>query len=160
LLQLSRTGRAEIRKDNFNMNLIVEQVIKDFGMEKDSKKIEWKVGKLGEVNADLRLISQVWFNLVANSIKFANGNESISIEIGKKLDDDKDTWYIRDNGVGFDPRYKDRLFGVFQRLHPEDEFEGSGIGLATVKRIIDKHHGKIWAESAPGEGAAFYFNLP
>jgi light-regulated signal transduction histidine kinase (bacteriophytochrome) len=142
------------------MNLVVEQVIKDIGIEKDSQKIEWKVGNLGEVNADIRLMSQVWYNLVSNAVKFANGNENISIEIGKREGDNNGSWYIKDNGVGFDPRYQDRLFGVFQRLHPEDEFEGSGIGLATVKRIIDKHHGKIWAESAPGKGAAFYFNLP
>jgi PAS domain S-box-containing protein len=159
LLQLSRTGRTELRRDSFSMNLVVEQVIKDIKMENDNHKIQWKVGELGDVNADIGLISQVWYNLISNSVKFANGKENVSIEIGQTVVEEKDTWYIRDNGVGFDSKYQDKLFGVFQRLHSEDDFEGSGIGLATVKRIIDKHHGKIWAESNPGEGAIFYFYL-
>ena len=104
-------------------------------------------------------MKQVWYNLVSNAVKFTNGNKEPEIEIGKKFHKDKTIWFIKDNGVGLNPDYIDKLFGVFQRFHPEDEFEGSGIGLATVKRIINKHNGEIWAESKPGEGAVFYFNI-
>ena len=158
LLQLSRTGRSQIRKEQFEMDLIVHQVIREVEIDYPDKKISWKISNLGEVNADIRLMKQVWYNLVSNAVKFTNGKLP-EIEIGKHYNKNKITWFIKDNGVGFNPKYIDKLFGVFQRLHPEDEFEGTGIGLATVKRIINKHNGEIWAESEPGKGAVFYFNF-
>ncbi|MFW5821092.1 MAG: PAS domain S-box protein [Bacteroidota bacterium] len=159
LLQLSRTGRSQLRKENFNMNLIVNQIVRDIEIDYPDLKINWRIADLGDADADIRLMKQVWYNLVSNAVKFSNGSNVPEIEIGKRHQENEIVWYIRDNGVGFDPKYMDRLFGVFQRLHPEDEFEGSGIGLATVKRIIDKHKGWIRAKSNPHEGAEFYFNV-
>jgi light-regulated signal transduction histidine kinase (bacteriophytochrome) len=141
------------------MDLIVNQVIKEIELENENQKIDWKIGELGEVKADPALVKQLWFNLISNSIKFSREKKKPLIEIGKLSENGHKTWFIKDNGAGFDNRYSDKLFGVFQRLHTEEEFEGTGIGLATVKRIIDRHKGKIWAESSPGEGAAFYFHL-
>lgn len=159
LLLLSRTTRKDLRKDRFDMKLIVDEVIRDVSLEYPSKKIAWQVGDLGEVEADIRLMNQVWYNLISNSLKFSNGKEKVIIEIGQLDEETRKTWYIRDNGVGFDPRYKDKLFGVFQRLHSDMDFDGTGIGLATVKRIIERHRGKIWADSRPGDGSVFYFYL-
>ncbi|MFW5645471.1 MAG: PAS domain-containing sensor histidine kinase, partial [Bacteroidota bacterium] len=157
LLQLSRTGRSQIKKEVFEMDMIVHQVIRDVEIDYPDKTIGWKISSLGTVNADIRLMKQVWYNLVSNAVKFTNGEKAPAIEIGKTCQKNKTIWYIKDNGVGFNPKYMDKLFGVFQRLHPEDEFEGTGIGLATVKQIINKHKGEIWAESEPNKGAVFYF---
>lgn len=157
LLMLSRMGRAELVLHKFTMDQIVKQVIEEMKLETDSREIEWKIGPMGEITADNKLLKQVWFNLISNSVKFTSLRKKAVIEIGKMKKNKKEVFYIRDNGAGFDPEYQDKLFGVFQRLHSESEFEGTGIGLATVKRIIDKHKGEIWAESEPGKGACFYF---
>ncbi len=157
LLMLSRMGRAELVLHKFAMDQIVKQVIEEMRMETNGREIEWKIEPMGEITADNKLLKQVWFNLISNSVKFTSLQKKAVIEIGKMKKDRKEVFYIRDNGAGFDPEYQDKLFGVFQRLHSESEFEGTGIGLATVKRIIDKHKGEIWAESEPGKGACFYF---
>ncbi len=159
LLQLSQTGRSDLRKEQFEMKLIVEQVIRDVEIDYPDKKICWKLNELGEADADIRLMKQVWYNLVSNAVKFTNGKAKAEIEIGKKILDERTVWYIKDNGVGFDTKNMDKLFGVFQRLHSEEDFEGNGIGLATVDRIINKHEGRIWAEANPDQGAVFYFYL-
>ena len=159
LLMLSRTGRAQLQRETFDMKLLVDQLIKETAMEDQHKEIDWNVAELGEAHADVRLMKQVWYNLVSNAIKFSNGKDRVYIEIGCEQIDNKKVWYIKDKGVGFDARYMDKLFGVFQRLHSEEEFEGTGIGLATVKRIIDKHQGMIWAESELNKGSVFYFHL-
>jgi light-regulated signal transduction histidine kinase (bacteriophytochrome) len=106
------------------------------------------------------MLRQVFFNLVSNAVKFTAPQQDPKLEIGGASKDGVNTYYVKDNGVGFDQRYADKLFGVFQRLHGEDEFEGTGVGLALVKRIIQRHHGKVWAEGRLNEGATFYFTLP
>ena len=109
--------------------------------------------------ADSTTIKQVWINLISNSIKYSKRKEKIIIEIGSEIKGDEIIYYIKDNGAGFDMRYANKLFGVFQRLHSEEEFEGTGVGLAIVQRIISKHGGRIWAEGKENEGATFYFTL-
>lgn len=112
------------------------------------------------VEGDLGLIRQVWLNLIENSLKFSKTKSSPRIEIGGKLEEDGAHYYVRDNGIGFDTQYSDKLFTVFSRLHGDKEYEGSGIGLATIQRIVARHGGKVWAEGRPGEGAIFCFSLP
>lgn len=106
------------------------------------------------------LIKQLWMNLISNSIKYSMPKDEIRIDIGSIDDGDENIYYVKDNGVGFDQRYSDKLFGIFQRLHSEREFEGTGVGLAIVQRIVLRHGGRIWAEGKVGEGATFYFTLP
>jgi light-regulated signal transduction histidine kinase (bacteriophytochrome) len=112
------------------------------------------------VPADPGMIRQVWINLLGNAIKYSAKKMQPEIEIGYKEEETGITYYIRDNGAGFNMAYSNKLFGVFQRLHSQEEFTGTGVGLALVKRIIDKHNGKVWAEAAEGRGATFYFRLP
>lgn len=159
LLQLSRMSRHKMKKENFSMKLLVEQVLNEIKQGNHPQYLNLEVEELGEAYADLRLIRQVWFNLISNAIKFTSKNENPEIRIGQLSKEGKTVWFIKDNGVGFNPQYKEKLFGFFQRLHSESEFEGNGIGLASVKKIIDKHEGDIWADSKPGEGASFYFRL-
>lgn len=160
LLYLSKTGRQEVVRKKFSMSVVVDQVIREIEIEQDLNSIDWKIQSLDEEEyADIRLVRQVWYNLISNSIKFSRKKSRIVIEIGRVNRKGRKFWYIKDNGAGFDDRFKDKLFGVFQRLHEEEEFEGTGIGLATVKRIIDKHRGEIFAESSLGKGAGFYFYL-
>src|SRR3989442_9983947 len=109
---------------------------------------------------DKRLITQVFQNLLANAIKFTRNESAATIEVGHQVCAGENVYFVRDNGVGFDMNHAQKLFGTFQRLHGADEFEGSGIGLATVRRIIDRHGGRVWAEAKPGRGATFYFSLP
>ena len=119
-----------------------------------------KVNELPVSCADQSLIYQVWVNLLSNAIKYSEKKENPEIEVGAVDSEDVTTFYVKDNGAGFDMKYIDKLFGVFQRLHSANEFEGTGIGLAIVQRIILKHGGKIWAEGKVNEGATFYFTLP
>jgi light-regulated signal transduction histidine kinase (bacteriophytochrome) len=106
------------------------------------------------------MIKQVWMNLLGNAIKYSSKIDKPVIEVGAKVDEKCVTYFVKDNGVGFDMQYAGKLFGVFQRLHRKDEFEGTGVGLALVKRVIDRHGGKLWVKAKPGKGATFYFNLP
>ena len=106
------------------------------------------------------MIRQVLYNLLSNAFKFTRPKQNGTIEIGSRMDGDRPTYYVRDNGVGFDMQYSNKLFGVFQRLHNVEEFEGSGVGLALVQRIVLRHGGRVWAEGKPNEGATFYFTLP
>src|SRR5690606_33768549 len=114
---------------------------------------ELRLGRLPPATADRNLIEQVWANLVANAIKFSSKVENPVVEIGAIVDERENVYYVRDNGVGFDPRYRHKLFGVFQRLHDESEFPGTGVGLALVQRIVNRHAGRVWADGRPGEGA-------
>ena len=129
----------------------------------EGRRIKWEVSPLPVVEGDAALLQQVWMNLLSNAIKFTAPRAEARIEIGVirgSADEEGEvTIYVRDNGVGFDPQYTHKLFGVFQRLHREDEFEGSGIGLATVRRIIHRHGGRVWAESELDRGVTFYFTL-
>jgi signal transduction histidine kinase len=160
LLHLSKLGRQVAHYANVPTRELVEAVRAEAVFEAAGREIVWKVGVLPDVYGDALLLRQVLANLLANAVKFTRKQQHAVIEIGYRREGRDDVFFVRDNGAGFDPRYADKLFGVFQRLHRQDEFEGTGIGLTTVQRIMHKHGGKVWAESQPGNGAIFYFSLP
>jgi PAS domain S-box-containing protein len=160
LLQFSRTNRQEMQQMNLNMNSIIQEVLKFFNEETKDRKIDWDIAKLPVITGDLALLRMVWVNLFSNAVKFTRNKEIAKINIGYTEEKKEYIFYIRDNGAGFDMRYVHKLFGVFQRLHSKQEFEGTGIGLANVQRIVQRHGGRIWAESKLDEGATFYFTIP
>lgn len=157
LLAFSKLGRNDIVKTNVNTDNLVKEVIG--GME-PGEQITWHIHPLPDCKADLNTIRQVWINLVSNAIKYSRHKEQPQIEIGTVPHGDEKAFYIKDNGVGFDQKYAGKLFQVFQRLHAANEFEGTGIGLAIVEKIISKHGGKVWVEAEKDKGATFYFVLP
>jgi PAS domain S-box-containing protein len=158
LLNLARIGRKEINRQDVRMNELVKQSLADLNIDGD-RTIEWRVEALPVLNCDPGLLKLVFTNLLANAAKFTQNRPAAVVEVGSLVTDGEPTLFVRDNGVGFDPQYADKLFGVFQRLHRQEEFPGTGIGLATVQRIVHRHGGRIWAESAPERGATFYFTL-
>jgi signal transduction histidine kinase len=161
LLTYSRLGRTNLKTVLLPLNPLIDEVIAEAGDLRNSRNINWKISKLPDVKADPTLIRLVLQNLINNSIKFTGKKENAVIEINfDDRDKKKYTFFIRDNGAGFKMEYVNKLFGVFQRLHKEEEFEGNGIGLATVRRIIKRHGGTVWAEGVDNEGATFYFTLP
>ena len=160
LLQLSRLGRQSPQLCHVALRNLVEEARTETLSSAGDRAIEWRIGVLPEAKVDANLFRQVWVNLLSNAIKFTRNQSRPMIEIGVREEDGEAILFVRDNGAGFDQRYADKLFGVFQRLHSQDEFEGAGIGLATVQRIIKKHGGRVWAESQPGHGATFYFTVP
>ncbi|MDB5004561.1 MAG: hypothetical protein JWQ34_2786 [Mucilaginibacter sp.] len=159
LLAFSRMGRKAMVMMRVDMNALTDVCLREL-FENETNKYEVKVHKLPSCEGDLSLIRQVMLNLIGNAIKYSSKNEQPVIEIGSVKDGIKRVYYVKDNGVGFDMKYNHKLFGVFQRLHSAQEFEGTGVGLALAKRIINKHGGTIWAESVIGEGATFYFSMP
>jgi PAS domain S-box-containing protein len=160
LLALSRTGRAPLEMRTVQLAQLVEEVIIDLRPDVARRSLEWRVAPLPAVRADPSLLRVVLQNLLDNAVKYTKPQAKACIEIGAlKLDDGDTAIFVRDNGVGFDMRYADRLFGVFQRLHRAEEFEGTGIGLATARRVIHRHGGRIWGEGEPGRGACFYFTV-
>jgi signal transduction histidine kinase len=162
LLAFSRTGRTELNKATVDLDALVAEVIRDGRFDRNGKVIEWRVASLPHVEADSAMLRQVWSNLVENAVKYSSKSEHACVEIGTFSDPatGEYTFFVRDNGVGFDMQYVDKLFGVFQRLHAQTEFEGTGIGLANVRRIVFRHGGRTWAEGAIGKGATIYFTLP
>ncbi|HXT42266.1 MAG TPA: ATP-binding protein, partial [Candidatus Angelobacter sp.] len=161
LLLFSRMGRQEMRRATVDTKTLVAEVIAERAPETQGRCIEWKVGDLPGVQGDAAMLRQVWVNLLSNAVKYTRPREQANIEIGCVEDSATETvFFVRDNGVGFDMKYVDRLFGVFQRLHNDREFEGTGIGMANVRRIINRHGGRTWAEGKVGEGAVFYFSIP
>jgi PAS domain S-box-containing protein len=160
LLEFSRTGRVEVKKQLFDMDLVLKEVINTFSFETKERDIEWNISPLRNAYGDPGLLKLVWTNLISNALKFTRPSGRALIEIKRYDHADEQVFSIKDNGVGFDMKYADKLFGIFQRMHRLDEFEGTGIGLAGVQRIIHRHGGRIWAEAAPGHGATFFFSLP
>lgn len=161
LLAFSRIGQSEMRKTEVHLDQLVQDTLGDFRVETAARAIDWDIGSLPTVLADRALLRMVFANLMANAIKFTGATQRARIEIGCNVDgESEDVIFIRDNGAGFDPKYIDKLFGVFQRLHSHSEFEGTGIGLANVQRIIRRHGGRVWAEGEVNKGASFYFTLP
>jgi PAS domain S-box-containing protein len=160
LLSLSRVTKGDIKYLPIDMDSIVRSVIEDVALKEVWKKFKLTVNPLANNWGDAFLLRQVWFNLISNAIKYSMKSDIKEIEIGSFLKDKDQVYYIKDSGVGFDPEYMDKLFGVFQRLHKTEEFEGNGIGLALVKRIVHRHDGHVWAEGKINKGATFYFALP
>jgi light-regulated signal transduction histidine kinase (bacteriophytochrome) len=159
LLNLGRIGRHEVQLQVTGLNSIVKEGVDELRDECKGRKVEWKIGHLPFAECDPGLMKQVLQNLLANAVKFSRVRSEEVIEVGPKDQDGTPVVYVRDNGVGFNLKYSDKLFGVFQRLHRQEDFEGTGVGLATVQRIVQKHGGRIWAEAELDKGATFYFTL-
>ncbi|MGE5130687.1 MAG: ATP-binding protein, partial [Sphingomonadaceae bacterium] len=160
LLALSRASRAPLEKRDVPLGRLVKEVVQELAPECANRRVEWRIGDLPVVRGDRALLRVVLQNLLSNAIKYSRRSDPAVIEVGaERLGEGESVVFVRDNGVGFDMRERDRLFGVFQRLHGEDEFEGTGVGLATARRVVHRHGGRIWAEGAPGQGATFRFTV-
>ena len=163
LLQFSRIGRVEMEIADVDMDETLFEALRPIRDDIEGRAIEWTIGPLPRVLGDHALLRQVWANLLDNAVKYSRDSVPARIEVGA-LDHMANAreagFFVRDNGVGFDMQYADKLFGVFQRLHDSREFEGTGIGLANVQRIITRLGGRVWAEAEPGKGATFSFALP
>lgn len=161
ILSFSRVSRAELVKTEVNVEQLFEDAIQNMleSYPELKDKVNIQIGDLPKTEGDMSLLKQVAVNLISNAVKYSSKEKTIRIEVGCRHDGDQPVYYVRDNGVGFDMQYTDKLFGVFERLHSSADFEGTGVGLSLVHRIIEQHNGEIWAESEPGEGATFYFKL-
>lgn len=160
LLAFSRMGRKDLAKVNVDMDRMVKEVIEEMKVEERAHPVSWTVEPLPLVRGDPSTIRQVWVNLLSNAIKYTSKKNPPEVRIGYFPRGNQQVYFVKDNGVGFDSRYKDKLFKVFQRLHSHVEFDGTGVGLALVQKIINRHGGHTWAEGEPGKGATFYFSLP
>jgi light-regulated signal transduction histidine kinase (bacteriophytochrome) len=160
LLAFAGIGRAETRKSMVSLERLVKEVQSEVSQETAGRNVTWKVGPLPELQGDKSMLKVVLVNLISNALKYTRTRPTPEIEIGSmNQEQDQIVVFIRDNGVGFDMKYASKLFGVFQRLHRSETFEGNGIGLATVQRIIHRHGGQVWAEGLVDRGATFYFSL-
>lgn len=160
LLAFSRLGRHELKVSDLDMGALVAEVVAELPEAGAGRALEWRLQPLPHVLGDRRLLRQVWINLLANAVKFTRRQEVAVIEVGGRQEDEETVFYVKDNGVGFDLKYAGKMFEVFQRLHHQEEFEGTGVGLALVKRIINRHGGRIWAEGEVNRGATIFFTLP
>jgi len=163
LLALSRLSRQELKPQSFSsgqLAAMVREIIHEIELESGTQVVDWQIEPLSPCFTDLTLLRQVWSNLLHNAAKYSSQVEHPTVQVGMLDEDGEKVYYVRDNGVGFDMNYVDKMFGVFQRLHRQDEFEGTGIGLATVKRIVGMLGGRVWAEGEVSKGATFYFTLP
>jgi light-regulated signal transduction histidine kinase (bacteriophytochrome) len=161
LLTFSRMSRTQLDAAEVDQDQLIADAIREPGLDRPG--IEWRIAPLPRARADAAMLRQVWLNLLSNAVKYSARTEHPRIEVGSLPDPDTPgghVFFVRDNGVGFDMKYAAKLFGVFQRLHSEAEFEGTGIGLANVRRIVARHGGRTWAESTIGSGATFFFSLP
>jgi PAS domain S-box-containing protein len=159
LLTFSRLSRAPLHKQPVNTRKLVEGVLDDLGAQREGRQVDLRIGELPASVGDPALLKQVWINLLSNAFKYTRLRETAMIEIGCSQQEGQNVWFVRDNGAGFDMRYAPKLFGVFQRLHRVEDYEGTGVGLAIVQRVINRHGGRIWAEAAVDVGATFFFTL-
>jgi PAS domain S-box-containing protein len=159
LLNLGRVGRKTLIRCRTPLNALIQEVLAELKSEIEGRQIEWQIGDLPVVDCDPGLMKQVIFNLLSNAVKFTRHQEGAVIQIDQMMVEGQPAIFVRDNGVGFNMRHADKLFGIFQRLHRQEDFEGTGVGLANVQRIIHKHGGRIWAEAVPYKGATFYFTI-
>ena len=160
LLEFSRLSRQDIFRNNIDMNNIVKNIIAELKSLEPARDINIQIGQLPVIEGDKNMLRQLFFNLISNAFKYTGKKENATIEIGNYSREGEQVFYIKDNGAGFDPRYYNKLFGVFQRLHSSMEFEGTGVGLAIVRKIATKHGGEVWADGKVGDGACFYVSLP
>ncbi len=160
LLAFSQLGRRKLQATEVDMNRLVNDVVAELHDAEPERQVQWDIPPLPAARADRPLMQQVWINLLGNALKFTRPQKITVIEVGCRTEDDENVYYVKDNGVGFDMRYVHKLFGVFQRLHRYEEFEGTGVGLALVQRIVERHGGRVGAESRINGGAAFWFTLP
>jgi light-regulated signal transduction histidine kinase (bacteriophytochrome) len=160
LLEFSRVGRAEMIDEHVDLRGLLDQAVQLLHSDTHARTIDWQIETLPEVRGDPAMLRQVWTSLLDNALKFTRPRPRPRIEVGFSTGPCSYVFHVRDNGVGFDPRYADKLFGVFQRLHARSEFEGTGIGLANVRRIITRHGGQAWAEGALDQGTTIFFSLP
>ena len=160
LLRFSRITHAELRQTRVSMDDLVTEVLLEMSRESEGRNIQWGISPLPEVFADRSLLKLVWLNLLSNALKYTRPRDPATIQVGCRQTDVDFEFYVKDNGIGMDMRYADKLFCVFQRLHLANEFEGTGIGLAVVRRIISRHQGRTWADGQVNVGAIFYFTLP
>jgi light-regulated signal transduction histidine kinase (bacteriophytochrome) len=158
MLKFSRVSRTELDVRKVSCNELANDVLRDFVEEIKARNVSLSVRELPDVMCDYSMMRLVLSNLVANAIKYSRKTENPKIVIG--YDEERGAVFVKDNGIGFDMRYHDKIFQVFQRLHLPEEYDGTGIGLAIAKKAVDRHHGSIWAEAAPGEGASFFVSLP
>ena len=159
LLAFSRLSRQPVKKQEVILRDLIAPILEDLRQSNQGRQIEFLVEKVDTCLADPMLLKQVLVNLLTNAVKFTGKQSVAQITVGSHTTDDQRVYYVKDNGVGFDMQYRDKLFGVFQRLHRAEDYEGTGVGLAIVKRIVMRHGGSIWAEGKLGEGATFYFTL-
>lgn len=159
LLAFSRLSRQPMTRRAVDNRRLVQEIIEELAPQPASNQLELRIGELPPAVGDPALLKQVWANLISNALKYSRGRTPPVVEIGSSQDNGENIYFVRDNGTGFDMRYAEKLFGVFQRLHREEEFEGTGVGLAIARRVIHRHGGRIWAESEIGRGATFYFSL-
>ncbi|MGA9897522.1 MAG: PAS domain S-box protein [Terriglobales bacterium] len=159
LLALARVGRQSLSWQPTRLNTLVDDVVTLLKPDTEGRQVEWKIAELPQVNCDPTLLRQVFQNLISNALKYSRTRDAAVIAVGSLPGSAPPTIFVRDNGVGFSMKYADKLFGVFQRLHRDDQFEGTGVGLATVQRIVQKHGGRAWAEAEVDKGATFYFTL-
>ncbi|QJW92964.1 hybrid sensor histidine kinase/response regulator [Frigoriglobus tundricola] len=157
LLAFSRLGRAALEKSVVSADRLARQCIADLGRDRSA---EFRVADLPSCSADPALLKQVWLNLLSNALKYSRGRKQPVVEVGARAGERELVYFVKDNGVGFDMRYAHNLFGVFQRLHRQEDYEGTGVGLAIVQRVVHRHGGRVWAEAQPDQGATFYFSLP
>ncbi len=160
LLAFSRMGRAEMRREPVSLAVLVEEARRELRRDSEGRNIDWHIGTFPEVQGDPLMLRQVIINLISNALKYTRKRSRANIEIGGADSADEAVLFVRDNGVGFDMKYANKLYGVFQRLHPANEFEGIGIGLANVRRIVSRHGGRVWAEGRVDVGATFSFSIP
>jgi light-regulated signal transduction histidine kinase (bacteriophytochrome) len=161
LLAFSRIGRAETRKSLVNLEQLTKEAVAEIGQDAHGRDIVWKIGALPNLHCDRSMLRLALVNLLSNAVKFTRTRPQAQIEVGSANSRSGEvTVFVKDNGVGFDMKYGNKLFGVFQRLHQSSAFEGTGIGLATVQRIIHRHGGRVWAEGFVDGGATFYFSAP
>jgi len=160
LLAFSRLSRQEPRKQSVKTTALIRQALDELGAETKGRQVEFKVAEMPECQADPNLLKQVWINLLSNALKYTRQRDPARIEIGWKKENDEQVFFVKDNGVGFDMQYVHKLFGIFQRLHRSEDYEGTGVGLAIVQRIVHRHGGRVWAEGQVDDGATFYFSLP
>ena len=160
LLRLSQLNRQALHKQPVRFGDLARRVIDEMGAERAGRTIEFVIADFPTWQVDPGLMQQVFVNLISNAVKFTREREKARIEIGYRMDGSTLVCFVKDNGVGFNMKYMNKLFGVFQRLHSADQFEGTGVGLSIVRRIIERHGGKVWVDGAQDQGAVFYFSLP